>query len=161
MPKQKRKKTNFLKTDGDEKTGFLSSLNNSKLFAGLVMIMLNIGSKYITIELSKSQEQYLRNSVGRQMLIFAISWMGSRDIVIALVLTAVFTILTDHLFNENSDFCIIPKNYRNFEDALDLNGDGVVSEEEIKKATELLEKAKKDEQMKDKKKAFLKQMDDI
>ena len=123
--------------------------------------MLNIGSKYITIELSKSQEQYLRNSVGRQMLIFAISWMGSRDIVIALVLTAVFTILTDHLFNENSDFCIIPKNYRNFEDALDLNGDGVVSEEEIKKATELLEKAKKDEQMKDKKKAFLKQMDDI
>lgn len=161
MPKQKRKKTNILKTTGDEKTGFLASLNNSKLFAGLVMIMLNIGSKYITIELSKSQEQYLRNSVGRQMLIFAISWMGSRDIVIALVLTAVFTILTDHLFNENSDFCIIPKNYRNFEDALDLNGDGVVSEEEIKKATELLEKAKKDEQMKDKKKAFLKQMDDI
>ena len=24
--------------------------NNSKLFAGLVMLMLNIGSKYITIE---------------------------------------------------------------------------------------------------------------
>jgi len=137
------------------------SLNDSKLFAGLVMIMLNIGSKYITIELSKSQEQYLRNSVGRQMLIFAIAWMGSRDIVIALILTAVFTILTDHLFNENSKFCIIPKNYRNFEDALDLNGDGVVSEDEIKKATELLEKAKKMEQMKDKKRAFLKQIDEI
>ena len=28
------------------------------------MIMLNIGSKYVTIELSKSQEQYLRNSIG-------------------------------------------------------------------------------------------------
>ena len=66
---------------------YLSHLNNSKFFAGLVMIMLNIGSKYITIELSKSQEEYLRNSIGRQMLIFAISWMGSRDILIALALT--------------------------------------------------------------------------
>ena len=64
------------------------------------MIMLNIGSKYITIELSKSQEQYLRNSVARQMLIFAISWMGSRDILTALALTAIFNILTQHLFNE-------------------------------------------------------------
>ena len=38
----------------------LNSLNNSRFFAGLVMIMLNIGSKYVTIELSKSQEQYLK-----------------------------------------------------------------------------------------------------
>ena len=31
----------------------IHSINNSKFFAGLVMIMLNIGSKYITIKLSK------------------------------------------------------------------------------------------------------------
>tara|TARA_B000000557_G_scaffold244180_1_gene225588 strand:+ start:311 stop:772 length:462 start_codon:yes stop_codon:yes gene_type:complete len=124
------------------------SLNDSKLFAGLVMIMLNIGSKYITIELSKSQEQYLRNSVGRQMLIFAIAWMGSRDIIIALILTATFTILTQHLFNENSQFCIIPKKYRNYEDILDLDGDGVVTEEEIKKAKEILGKSKKNNKKK-------------
>jgi len=51
------------------------ALNNSKFFAGVVMIMLNVGSKYITVELSKSQEEYLKNNVGRQILIFAISWM--------------------------------------------------------------------------------------
>ena len=72
---------------------YLGRLNSSKFFAGLVMILLNIGSKYITIELSKSQEAYLRNSLGRQMLIFAISWMGSRDILIALALTAIFNVL--------------------------------------------------------------------
>ena len=102
MPKQKNKVKNITVNAPTANLGLFSSLNNSKFFAGLVMIMLNIGSKYITIGLSKSQEQYLRNSAGRQMLIFAISWMGSRDIVIALILTAVFTILTDHLFNENS-----------------------------------------------------------
>ena len=125
---------------------YLGYLNNSKFFAGIVMIMLNIGSKYITIELSKSQEEYLKNNVGRQLLIFAISWMGSRDILIALALTAIFTVLTSHLFNEESQFCIIPKKYRKYAHLLDLDKDGSVSQEEIKKANEVLEKARKKEQ---------------
>ena len=123
---------------------YLSHLNNSKFM--YCNILMNIGSKYITIELSKSQEQYLKNTVGRQLLIFAISWMGSRDILIALALTAVFVTLTDHLFNEDSKFCIIPQKYRNFERILDLDKDNVVTEEELRKATEILEKAKRREQ---------------
>ena len=125
---------------------YLGYLNNSKFFAGLVMIMLNIGSKYITIELSKSQEQYLKNKIGRQILIFSISWMGSRDILVALALTAVFTVLTEHLFHEESKFCIIPKQYRQYEHILDLNNDNNVTQEEINKATEVLDKVKKKEQ---------------
>lgn len=125
---------------------YLGRLNNSKFFAGLVMILLNIGSKYITIELSKSQEEYLKNNVGRQILIFAISWMGSRDILVALALTGIFTVLTNHLFNEESKFCIIPQKYRKFEHLLDLDNDNIVSDEEIKKAQEVLEKVKKKEQ---------------
>jgi hypothetical protein len=120
----------------------LASLNNSKFFAGLVMIMLNIGSKYITIELSKTQEEYLKNHVARQILIFSISWMGTRDILMSLALTAIFIIMTEFLFNENSKFCVIPLEYRKYKDVLDLNGDGVVTPDEIKKAEELLKKAK-------------------
>ena len=122
---------------------YLSRLNNSKFFAGLVMILLNIGSKYVTIELSKNQEQYLKNTIGRQVLIFAISWTGTRDILMALALTAIFTVLTDHLFNEESKLCVIPKKYREFEHILDLDKDNQVSEEEIRTATAVLEKAKK------------------
>ena len=132
-----------------EAFNYLGYLNNSKFFAGLVMIMLNIGSKYITIELSKSQEAYLKNSVGRQILIFAISWMGSRDILIALALTAIFTVLTDHLFNEESPMCVIPMKYRQFEEVLDLDKNQEVTDDEIAKATEILAKAKKREQRKE------------
>lgn len=121
----------------------LASLNNSKFFAGLVMIMLNIGSKYITIELSKTQEEYLKNHIARQILIFSISWMGTRDILMSLALTAIFVVMTEFLFNENSKFCVIPLEYRKYKDVLDLNGDGVVTPDEIKKAEELLKKAKK------------------
>tara|TARA_B000000475_G_scaffold86768_1_gene70330 strand:+ start:1715 stop:2161 length:447 start_codon:yes stop_codon:yes gene_type:complete len=120
----------------------LASLNNSKFFAGLIMIMLNIGSKYITIELSKTQEEYLKNHVARQILIFSISWMGTRDILMSLALTAIFIVMTEFLFNENSKFCVIPLEYRKYKDVLDLNGDGVVTPDEIKKAEELLKKAK-------------------
>jgi hypothetical protein len=88
---------------------FLDSINESKLFAGLMMIFLNIGSRYITIELSKTQKQYLTNSILRQVLVFAVAFIGTRDILIALVLTAVFTILVDGLFHEDSKISLLPK----------------------------------------------------
>ena len=128
----------------------LTSLNNSRFFAGLIMIMLNIGSKYITIELSKTQEEYLRNNVGRQLLIFSISWMGTRDIYLALGLTAVFTILTQYLFNENSSFCILPKHVKALGEVLDSNNDNKVSDAEIRHALEVLNKAKQNDLMRQK-----------
>jgi hypothetical protein len=124
---------------------YLGLLNNSKFFSGLIMIFMNIGSKYITIEFSKSQEAYLRNSMGRQFLIFAISWMGTRDILMALGLTAVFNVLANHLFNEDSKFCIIPHKYRNYENILDLNKDNKVTDKELEKAKKLLATAEKKE----------------
>ncbi|MBH41237.1 MAG: hypothetical protein CL685_00805 [Candidatus Magasanikbacteria bacterium] len=124
----------------------LHYLNNSKFFAGLVMIMLNIGSKYITIKLSKSQEQYLRNTIARQLLIFSIIWMGTKDILISLAMTAVFVVMTDHLFNEQSQYCIIPQALRTYEDVLDVNDDGRVTPEEVENAQRVLEKVKQQQQ---------------
>ena len=132
----------------------LDKINNSKLFAGFVMVLLNIGSRYVKIDISKSQEQYLRKSLGRHMLVFAITWMGTKDILIALILTAIFNVLVDYLLNEESKLCIIPHKYREYENILDLNGDGEVTEEEINKATEILNKAKE----KNKKKEMLQNM---
>jgi hypothetical protein len=124
----------------------LYSLNNSKFFAGLVMIMLNIGSKYVTIELSKTQEQYLKNSIARQFLIFSIVWLGTKDVITSLGLTAVFIILTQYLFNENSSFCVLPKHIVEMSKYIDKNNDGEISEDEINNAIHLLQKAKKKEQ---------------
>jgi hypothetical protein len=68
----------------------LNIINNSKLFTGLIMICLNIGSKFITVKLTKSQEEFMKNYVAREILIFAVCWMGTRDILISLVLTFLF-----------------------------------------------------------------------
>ena len=118
-------------------------LNNSKFFAGLVMILLNIGSKFISIQFSKSTEEYLKFSLSKQLLVFSMAWMGTRDIYAALMLTAAFVILSDHLFNEESNYCIVPQKYRVLDKILDTNNDGLVSETEINAAIAVLEKSKK------------------
>ena len=54
--------------------------------------------------------------------------------------------MADHLFNEESKYCVIPKKYRQYEHLLDMDKNNVVTDDEIKKAQEILEKANKKEQ---------------
>ena len=131
-------------------------LNNSKFFAGIVMILLNVGSKVISIQFSKSTEEYFKSSLTRQILIFAMAWMGTRDIYVALALTAIFVVLSDHLFNEESDYCVVPHHYRILHKLADTNGDGLVSDTELNTAIMTLEKAKREKQRKMQKEAFSK-----
>lgn len=129
-------------------------LNNSKFFAGVIMILLNVGSKFIPIQFSRSTEEYLKMSVTKQLLVFAMAWMGTRDIYASLVLTAVFTILSENLFNEESSYCIVPEKYRILSKLIDTDNDGMVSEAEINAAIAVLEKAKKEKQRKKQKETF-------
>jgi len=131
-------------------------LNNSKFFAGVVMILLNVGSKFITIQFSKSTEEYLKFSLSKQLLVFSMSWMGTRDIYTALGLTAIFTILSDHFFNEDSRLCLVPHKYRVLNKAIDTNDDGQVSETELAEAIAILEKAKREKQKKENQDHFAK-----
>ena len=133
---------------------YVMLLNNSKFFAGIVMILLNVGSKFISIQFSKSAEEYLKLSVSKQLLVFSMAWMGTRDIYTALGLTAIFVVLSDHLFNEESAMCIVPAKYHVLKTLADANNDGNVSEEELKNAEKVLEKAKKNKQIKEQKKHF-------
>jgi hypothetical protein len=129
-------------------------LNNSKFFAGVVMILLNVGSKFIVIQFSKSTEEYLKMNVTKQLLVFAMAWMGTRDIYTSLVLTAVFTILSDHIFNEESPYCCVPHKYRILSKIIDQNNDGFVTDQEINDAIAVLEKAKRDKQRMNQRKMF-------
>jgi len=129
-------------------------LNNSKFFAGVVMILLNIGSKFIAIQFSKSTEEYLKMNITKQLLVFAMAWMGTRDIYTALVLTAVFTILSDHLFNEESPYCCVPEKYRILAKIVDTNNDDIITDEEITNAIAILERAKKEKHKMQQRKNF-------
>ncbi len=120
---------------------YINSLNNSKFFAGIVMIILNIGSRYIELKFSKTQESYLRMVLGRQILIFAVAWMGTRDIYLSLIVTLIFTLLADFALNENSNFCLLPETFKTINSSLQNNND-FISEDDINKTIQTLEKLK-------------------
>ena len=63
------------------------NINKSKVFAGLMIIVLNIASKFVTFKFGKTTEMYLKYTFSRQILVFAMAWMGTRDIYIAGGLT--------------------------------------------------------------------------
>jgi hypothetical protein len=115
-------------------------LNDSKIFAGIMIITLNIASRFVNIKLSKTMESYLKHTFSKQILVFAIAWMGTREIYVAFFISILFTICFEYLFHEDSMFFCLPEEFKDYH--IELLENAEVSEEDIKKAKEVLEKAK-------------------
>jgi hypothetical protein len=47
--------------------------------------------------------------------------MGTRDIYVALTLTIIFIILFDFLLNDESRFCILPQDFKEFYENIDAD----------------------------------------
>ena len=122
---------------------FVKNLNESKLFAGLALIILNIGSKHVDLDFTPAQLFILQHTITRQILIFTIAWMGSKDVYTSLLITCGYVVLTEILLNKQSNFNILPEKLKSLESELDLNNDGIIQEKELEKAIEILNKHKK------------------
>ena len=120
----------------------INSLNSSTFFAGIMMICLNIGSRYIQLNLDESTESYIKYALTKEILVFTISWMATRNIYMSLGLTAVFIVLADFIFNEKSRYCLLPKKFIRSRRMNELVDNKILSEKEINDALEVLEKAK-------------------
>ena len=121
----------------------LSNVNDSKYFAGLMMLILNIGGKYVTVSLSKNQEMYLKSFIFRQFFIFTVVWIATREIITSIILTTAFITLTNYLFNEESQLCILPNRFKKLASAIDTNHDDVISDEELENAIKMIQKVKR------------------
>jgi len=110
------------------------AINESKLFAGIMIIILNIASKFVTINLSKTMESYLKFTFSRDVLIFAITWMGTRDIYISIIMTLFFIIFVDFLFNEESTFCILPESFTGYHISKLDDNTQVPTDDDVQKA---------------------------
>ena len=117
----------------------INEFNNNKYVYGFLMILLNIGARYIEMDLVKSHKEFLSSKMLRRLLIFTVAFIGTRDLVASLIITATFIIFVLNLFNADSKYYVLPNSVKK----LDTNNDGIISPEEIKNAYELLQKAGK------------------
>lgn len=82
----------------------LDKITSSPFFIGIMMLLLNVGSRYITHEFSDNDEEYSQNIILRRLTIFAVCFTGTRDLVVSLILTAVFVILSTGFIRGKSVF---------------------------------------------------------
>lgn len=81
----------------------LASLNDNKFFVGIMLLVLNLGSRYLVDEFSTNPEEYSRNLVLRRFAIFAVCFVGTRDILVSIVLTAAFIIISTGVSLKNRE----------------------------------------------------------
>lgn len=122
---------------------YMRHINDSKLLLGVLMILMNVGAKYVDFKFSKTQEQMFKNGLARELIVFAAVFMGTRDLIMSILLTAAFMILSQVLFHEDSKYCVASEHMKKIKGLVDVNKDGIVSEAEEKRALEILEKAER------------------
>ena len=116
--------------------GLISSLNNSKYFSGALMILMNLGSKYVGLELSEFQDEFLSKKIIRRIIIFTIFFIATRDIIISIILTGLFILFIGGIFNDNSKFCLIKKHNPKTK---------LITREDVSKAKKIINKYEKQE----------------
>jgi hypothetical protein len=116
-------------------------LNNSKIFAGIMIVILNVASKFVNFKFGSTTEKYLKYTFSRQILVFAMTWMGTRDIYIATGMTLVFILFFDFLFNEDSSLCILPDQMKEYYQSLD-DDENKIDEKQYAEAIVTIEKYK-------------------
>ena len=114
------------------------AVNTSPLLAGICMLVLNVGSRYINFGFSKTQEAFLRERLGKEILLFAICFTATRNIALSIVLAGSFIVLADYVLNEKSDYCMIPHQLKKISDKIDTDKDGHISKSEFRNAMKAL-----------------------
>ena len=87
----------------------MEALNDNKLFLGIMLIVLNIGSRHLVDEFSSNPEEYSRNLVLRRIAVFAVCFVGTRDIIVSLILTASFIIISTGVSMKNREGMTVKK----------------------------------------------------
>lgn len=85
---------------------FLQIFNTNPYFIGIMMLVLNLGGRFISLEVTKKQEQFLQLPWVRRILIFTVLFVATRNIWVAFWTTVAVVLLLGYLFNENSALCI-------------------------------------------------------
>ena len=114
---------------------------DNKIFLGFLLVCINFMSRNVNFDVSPFQKQILNSDLVKQLFVFFIVFVGTKDLKVSIMLTASFYVLSNHLLHEDSPFSIIPKRLKN---VIDKNNDNKISNREIDEAINILNKVRND-----------------
>lgn len=83
-------------------------MNANPYMVGMFMLLLNLGGRFLALELTKKQEAFLQAPWLRPILFFTVIFVATRNLAAAFWVTCLFFFLIWVVANENSPFCMIP-----------------------------------------------------
>ena len=86
----------------------INTLNTNPYFIGMLMLVLNLGGRFLSMELTEKQEAFLQQRWLRPFLFFTVIFIATRNLAVAFWMTLALFLLLWILANEKSPFCIIP-----------------------------------------------------
>ncbi len=84
----------------------LAAFSGNPYFTGLMMLTLNLGGRFLAMEITKGQEKFLSHPYVRRFLIFVVLFIATRNLLIAFWMALIVILLLGYVFNENSSLCI-------------------------------------------------------
>ena len=85
------------------------SFFDNKYLIGVIMVIINLGARFIVNELNEDQRNMINSKYLRRSLIFLVIFMATRDIVISIILTVVVVLFIFEFFNSDSEYSLVPK----------------------------------------------------
>ena len=89
----------------------LHNINTNPYLLGIAYIILNVGGRFMALSVTPAQEAFLQNILFRPLLLFAIMFIGTRNLVVAFWLTMAIIIVMHYLLNEESDWYLLKPRY--------------------------------------------------
>ena len=85
----------------------IHDINMNPYLLGIAYILLNLGCRFMVLSVTPAQEAFLQNTVFRPLLLFAIMFIGTRNLVVAFWMTILIHLILHYFLNEDSSWYLL------------------------------------------------------
>jgi len=85
----------------------MAKVASSPYALAVAIFLINLGGRFLPMEITKQQEAFLNQPWFRRIIIFVIFFLATRNIVTAGWMALIVILCVGYLFNENSSLCIL------------------------------------------------------
>lgn len=87
----------------------LTKIASSPYSLAVAIFLINLGGRFLPMEISKEQEKFLNQPWFRRIIIFVIFFLATRNFITAGWMALIVILFVGYLFNENSSLCVFGK----------------------------------------------------
>jgi len=77
-----------------------SNQPENKYLLGIIMILINLGARFIVDDLTPNQKKLINNHITRKIIVFLIFYMATKDILASITLTVIYILFMSDLLTE-------------------------------------------------------------